>query len=736
MTLTLQFLLVSLLPLSLLAMTFYLWRADDGRWEDVKRPLQHRSLEHRWIIALILAALWSSSVLRSYGGQSFSTGLIYTWGLLGNYLFSLFILMTLATTISYFAILKEKERVMLMASGIILLIAVALDPGLWSYQLPSVVVAGITVRQFDFWAAIWVSSWAVPLVSAWLLTRQLQITAPYSLYRNQTRYWLVVLVLLIIGGGFASIHAPDQPFWQQIGVLLVVIASLIGTLSIARGHLPDLSITVRQLFGRITGTLVIFGLTWFALAIIVRVVTDLPADQDPYLLLTLAAALFAAFLTIVYRATDKAVRRYLLPPRYLSTGSAADYGQALASLASPHQLGELFLEKVQTAVLTNQAILFTTADAPAGRLVLHPLTSIGTDLPATADFADDSPFTRYWRENKRPLSQFDINALADFSQMEPSEKNNLLNWEATLYAPLHVADTVVGLLALGAKQTGDAYTRTDFDRLAELSAEIAPFFVQAEQLAALRHISRHTFRQNQTLAREKQHLLKLTQLNAQFLKLIAPELRRPFNPITEQLRQLDQKAEEPETHIALAELGQHVKQAQTNIEQLVNMASRIQARGDFTFEMVRLDDIVLVAIRKLRTMAEARRVELLFVPDSALPQILGDKAQLGEAVQNLLHNAIKFNKIGGKVMIDCVVEGANLRLSISDIGVGISPARMERLWTGFSSLGNDDSRSSGTGLGLSLAQFIVTAHGGTIAAESEYGSGSTFVVLFPIVYDE
>ena len=731
MTLTLQFILVSLLPLSLLAMAFYLWRVDDGRWEAGQRPLQRR-----WIVALVLAALWSSSVLRSYGGQSFSTGLVYTWGLIGNYLFSLYAIMTLATTVIYFAIPQKKERVTLIMSGVILMIAVALDSGLWSYQLPSVTVAGVTVRHFDLWAAVWVASWVLPLLSAWLLTRQTQIAAPYSLYRNQTRYWLVVLILLMVGGVFASIHAPDQPFWQQIGILLIIIASLIGTLSIARGHLPDLSITVRQLFGRMTGTLVIFGLTWAGLAIILRVVTDLPDGQDPYLVLTMAAALFAAFFTIIYRAANGMVHRYLLPPRYLSAGSAADYGELLASLADPHQLGELFLEKVKTAVLTNQAILFLTSDAPAGRLVLQPLSSIGNDLPPTADFADDSPFTQYWRGNKRPLSQYDINALPDFGEMEQSEKNSLISWESTLYAPLYVADTFVGLLALGAKQTGDAYTRTDFDLLAELSADVAPFLVQAQQLVVLRHINQHAFQQNQTLAREKQHLLELTQLNAQFLKLIAPELRRPFNPITEQLRLLNEKAEERETRIALAELGQHVKQAQTDIEQLVNMASRIQARGDFIFEMVRLDDIVLVAIRKLRTMAEARRVELLFKPESALPQMLGDEEQLGEAVQNLLHNAIKFNKIGGQVTVECVVEGINLRLSISDIGVGISPARMERLWTGFSSLGNNDNRGSGSGLGLSLTQFIVAAHGGTITAQSDYGSGSTFVVLFPIVYEE
>ncbi len=732
MTFILQFLLVSLLPFSLFGMAFYLWRVDDERWAAGQRPLQQR-----WILALILAALWSSSIVRIYGGQTFSPITVYSWGIIGDYIFSLYTVMALVTTLSYFAIPQKKGNIALLISGIIFLMALGLDPSILQYRIPVMKAGELAITRFDVWAAMWATSWIFPIISAWMLTRQTQMSAPHSLYRNQTSYWLLVLTFLMVGGLFASIHAPTQPFWQQIGIFIIISVSLVGTLSIARGHLPDISITIRHLFGRMSGTVVVFGLTWLALATIIGILIERPNNRDPYLILTIAAALFAAFFMIVYRVINRMVRRYLLPTHYLSKGSALDYGTALAALAKPEQLGELFLGKVQTAVLTDKLWLFIVKDAPAGHLVLQPLNSIGEDgLPPTADFAVDSPFTLYWRENKRPLAQFDINNLSDFTHIEANEKNTLHGWERELYAPLYIADMFTGLLALGSKQTGDTYTRADFEILDELAAEIAPFLVQAEQHAQLQRVNQHAFHKNQTLAREKKHLKELTGLHAQFLSLITPELRRPFTPISEQLTSLEKKAEDEETRTALFKLRRNAKQAQTDIEQLVNMASRVQARGDFHFEMVRLDDIVLIAIRKLQTMADARRVSLNFEPEAALPHILGDEIQLGEAVQNLLHNAIKFNKIGGRVDITCTVEGGNIHLVISDIGVGISPERMKQLWKGFSSLSTSSSRSSRNGLGLSLTQFIITAHSGRISAQSDYGMGSTFIVRLPIVYDE
>jgi signal transduction histidine kinase len=132
-------------------------------------------------------------------------------------------------------------------------------------------------------------------------------------------------------------------------------------------------------------------------------------------------------------------------------------------------------------------------------------------------------------------------------------------------------------------------------------------------------------------------------------------------------------------------------------------------------------------------MAEARRVEVKYDPPAVTPPILGDAVQLQEAIQHLLHNAIKYNKIGGEVALHYIVDGDELCLCIRDTGVGIPAERLNKIWQGLSYPQNDNGRNAG--LGLTLVQHIINAHGGKVEAHSEYGSGSEFSVYLPIAYN-
>lgn len=98
---------------------------------------------------------------------------------------------------------------------------------------------------------------------------------------------------------------------------------------------------------------------------------------------------------------------------------------------------------------------------------------------------------------------------------------------------------------------------------------------------------------------------------------------------------------------------------------------------------------------------------------------------------NLLDNAIKFTEPGGRVTVRIEQTDAHVRLAVVDTGVGIAPEHLphilERFYQG------DPARSgAGSGLGLSICQWIALAHGGSIQAASEPGRGSTFTVLLPV----
>ncbi|HEX6384868.1 MAG TPA: hypothetical protein VF177_09375, partial [Anaerolineae bacterium] len=371
MTLTQQFLIISILPLSFLLMMIYLWSSKLKRYQ----------LFGRWSLTLLAATVWASSVLRHFGGVTFSQEFVQSWRVVGNYALSFTALGILLTTLCLLSAPRGHGRVTGSVSLILLMVALGLDPAIWSYDLPDFMLAEQTVRHFDLWVAVWIASWLEPIIASWILAQQANVALPISLYRNQVHYWLLVLLLFFIGGTLASVHQPGQPGWQQSGVLVVILAALTGTVSIAHSHLPELQLALRQVLSRISGTLIIFGLTWLALSFIVRVITGLPEGTPgtgQELILLLSAAAFAVLFTLVYRVVNDLTRRLFLPGLSRQETVMSDYTNAIGNLPEPVQLGQLFLRIIQTMLATDDAWFYTAGDGPGGKLILRPLAGLGT----------------------------------------------------------------------------------------------------------------------------------------------------------------------------------------------------------------------------------------------------------------------------------------------------------------------------------------------------------------------
>ncbi len=727
MTLTQQFLLISLLPLSFIGMIVYLWRAR----------LKRRPLFLRWSLTLLAAAVWASSVIRFFGGTTFSEILIYNWGVVGTYALSLTAVLFLYTTLAYLPIPRKFGQIGLLLSLLLWGGAILLDPNIWPNALPNFILLGQAVRQFDVWASVWIASWVLPIVATWMLTQKLNSDLPPSLYRNQVQYWLVVIFLLLVGSGLGSVQQPGQPGWQQAGVIIMMLAALTGTISLASTTLPDLQLSLRQLLSRVVSILIIFGLTWGALTLLVRSVRDLPENtpqNGEILVLLIAAALFVGLFTLVNHFIRELSRRLFLPGSLQQEIVLAEFSNVIGNLPEPVQLGQLFLRLVQANLTTDEAWLFLAEDGPGGRLMLRPLANLQNKTVETLTLDAHSPVANFLRQTSVPLVQYDIDTLDRFAQTPEAERTALARWERILYKPLHAGDSLIGVLALGLKQSGASYDQPDFDLLENMSSQISPLLAQAQNVSSLRQINEYVFHQNQILTRDRQHLQELVSLYSQFVDLISPELRRPFNTLTQEVQQLQTKDDATTLKLA-GQIDQHISEIKLPIEKLINISGRIQMRNEFSFQLNRLDELAQQAIRNLRTMAEARRVVVEFNASTPHTTVLGDAAQLTEAAQHLLHNAIKFNKIGGVVQVECGLAGSELFLRVVDTGVGIPPERLDTVWSGLAKLkANGNGRSAG--MGLALARFIILAHGGRVEAQSKYGAGSVFTIYLPLFFDD
>ncbi len=155
---------------------------------------------------------------------------------------------------------------------------------------------------------------------------------------------------------------------------------------------------------------------------------------------------------------------------------------------------------------------------------------------------------------------------------------------------------------------------------------------------------------------------------------------------------------------------------------------------------VRLDDVVRDAAAALGPLAQTDRITIEIAPAPNLPLVSGERDELTQLFQNLMHNAIKYGRPGGHVWVNVGVSTGQGRrgapdmvyVGITDDGEGIPREAIPRLTERFYRVDVKRSRErGGTGLGLAIVKHIVNRHQGRLQIDSEAGAGSTFTVFLP-----
>lgn len=167
------------------------------------------------------------------------------------------------------------------------------------------------------------------------------------------------------------------------------------------------------------------------------------------------------------------------------------------------------------------------------------------------------------------------------------------------------------------------------------------------------------------------------------------------------------------------------------VQQIIEL-SRLQ--GDDPLERPRgvaVDEILERAVAENATDAEARRITMVRGDEEGL-MVLGNKEQIALAVNNLVSNAIRYSPEGSTVAIGAQGADTIVEITVTDQGVGIPVAEIERIFERFYRVDPARHRSTGgTGLGLSIVKHVAAIHGGEVRASSVEGQGSTFTLTLP-----
>lgn len=230
-------------------------------------------------------------------------------------------------------------------------------------------------------------------------------------------------------------------------------------------------------------------------------------------------------------------------------------------------------------------------------------------------------------------------------------------------------------------------------------------------------------------------LTKSEQMRKEFVANVSHELRTPITSIRSYAETLlESKGMTKQTEKEF--LGVIVKESDrmTNIVSDLLTLSRFDAGSiEFNFERFSIERAVRDVYNAMLLEAHKHGHHFSLEFRNSIPEIVGDSARIEQVLINMVSNAIKYTKNGGKIAMTAGADGGSVWISVRDNGIGIPEKDVPKVFDRFYRVDKARSRESGgTGLGLSIAKEIVLRHSGQIALDSKLGRGTTITVTLPV----
>ncbi len=253
---------------------------------------------------------------------------------------------------------------------------------------------------------------------------------------------------------------------------------------------------------------------------------------------------------------------------------------------------------------------------------------------------------------------------------------------------------------------------------------------------------------NEELSIAKAEAEQANVAKSEFLSRMSHELRTPMNSILGFAQLMDMGELNPAHKKGINQILKSGKHLLDLINEVLDI-SKIEA-GHLTIspEPVEIRGIISETIDIVRHLAEENQISLEFDPSiSKKLFVKADRQRLKQVLLNLINNAVKYNRVGGSVKVECGIGSRQLavgsqqqtedsrlktvRISVTDTGMGLVQENIEKLFNPFVRIDAERTGVEGTGLGLTISKKLIEAMGGKIGIESERGKGSTFWVELP-----
>ncbi|MCA9388861.1 hypothetical protein KC644_03835 [Candidatus Berkelbacteria bacterium] len=569
--------------------------------------------------------------------------------------------------------------------------------------------------------------------------------------RSQILYVIIGLILSLVAGFFTnslSFFIIGDYRLAKYGPHVTLFLAFAISYAIVAHRLFDIRVIIKR-------TVVFTGVSAFVLGLyssIVFLISGIFGSTNPFagenLLPSVIGALAVAFgFNPVYKWLTDVTDRWLFRGEYKQEDVLHKLADTLANVIDLEEairgmmqvvVGEMRLEKAAVFMLHT-----VHADNPSKQNKheheLKSVVKVGDFNPNTLRLSPRDDLIEYFEyrgiSNIHPVITEEASRLVDDIPNGAHKKvtsgfiNRLEQAGAAIAMPLVIkrqeavltkpgeptktedVDTLIGVLLLGAKKSGDVYSDKDLKLLQIVASETAA-------------------------AVEKSRFFEEDRLKSEFVSIASHELLTPTTSmkgflsmvLDEGIGKVDDQAREQ-----LEKVYSESKRLANLVKDLLNV-SRIE-RNKIIVEPTKADIVELAqqAVNSLELKAKEQKLGLKFIkPKKKIMSVSTDPEKAVEIMINLIGNSLKYTKKGG-VEIEIKPNDENIFVNVTDTGIGISRKDLSHLFTKFYRASNvDETQASGTGLGLYVSKHVAELMGGTITVQSELGKGSTFTFVLPV----
>ncbi len=524
-------------------------------------------------------------------------------------------------------------------------------------------------------------------------------------------------------------------FLNWMGPVFTILMVAFTGYAILRYRLMDVRVAARQVFIVVGAAGFVYGLFYFFIWFY-ESVFDGVHTQEAYLASLIVAPLFVVGLFGLLGILRDVADRYFFTGLYDYQGTINELTDKLNYYIELDTIITLIIDTVKdTLRLDRVAILLSEVDEDT---VHYRVAKVdGFDEANGISLVQNNFLTDHLERTQKPLLVEELALLALDAQGSDERDayrelgRHMRRIEASVCIPLLARGELIGVIVLGDKMSGDAYTSKDLELLNTMAKQAGTAILNAELYKQIDDFNKTL---KERVDQQTKHLNELLEMKSDFLSVVNHQLNTPISIMRGYFSMMD------EGEYTKEEALPAIRGALDRISQTVaEFRDAYELEGEqmkMRPERVDIKEIILAQVKEKRNMQLAKERELVITfdePHEEIPSVWCDPKKIKHVISNMLDNAVNYTR-EGSVTASCAVRGNVVEVSVTDTGAGLTEDDERALFSKFSRGTYATNYSAdGSGLGLFIAKRIVEGNGGEIYYES-YGKnkGTTFYFTVPL----